>query len=50
MEMLLLFNGFEIAAEIDEQESIMLKLASGELSCVDLETWLESRITPFPGR
>lgn len=46
MEVFLLFNGFQIVADVDEQESIMLKLASGELPRRDLEQWLTSHISP----
>ena len=45
MEVFLLLNGTEIVANVDEQESTMLKVASGELSRADLEHWLEKHIS-----
>lgn len=46
METLLVLNGFEIDAEVDEQERVMLALASGELDRAELVRWLRSRIRP----
>ncbi len=45
MEVFLLLNGAEIVADVDEQESTMLKLASGQLSRADLKHWLEKHIS-----
>lgn len=42
MEVTLVMNGFEIAAEIDEQEQVILSLASGTLSREQLTEWLEN--------
>jgi len=40
MEKFLAFNGYEIYAEVDEQEQIFLQMASGELSRENLVKWL----------
>lgn len=42
METMLLLNGYEIDAAIDEQEQIILTLAAGELERQDFVTWLEA--------
>ena len=46
METCLLLNGFEIDAPVDEQEALMLSLASGEISREHLVDWLRSHIRP----
>jgi death-on-curing protein len=40
----LLLNGFEIAATIDDQETIMLRLASGDMSRAEFKEWLELHV------
>ena len=45
METFLVLNGFEIDASVDEQESIMLQLAAGELSRESLRVWLKENAT-----
>ena len=40
METFLDLNGYEIYAEVDEQEQIFLQMASGELSRENLVKWL----------
>jgi len=40
MEVFLVLNGFEIYAEVDEQEKVILKLASGELGREEFTQWL----------
>lgn len=42
METMLVLNGYEIDAAIDEQEQIILTLAAGELERQDFVTWLEA--------
>ena len=42
MEVFLLLNGYKILATIEEQERLMLDLASGKLQLPDLSTWLIS--------
>ena len=44
METFLLLNRFEIEAPVDEQEKIILKVASGELGRQGLADWLGTRI------
>ncbi|MBN2568663.1 MAG: type II toxin-antitoxin system death-on-curing family toxin [Deltaproteobacteria bacterium] len=45
METFLILNGFEIKASIDEQEPIILKLASGELARELFTAWLNDHVT-----
>jgi death-on-curing protein len=40
MEVFLVLNGHEIEADIDEQEHIILSIASGQLNRPDFEQWL----------
>jgi len=44
METLLILNGFEIEASIDEQEKIILDLAAGRLDREEFTTWLNNHI------
>jgi death-on-curing protein len=44
METFLLLNRFEIEAPVDEQEKIILQVASGELGRQGLADWLGTRI------
>ena len=44
MEAFLILNGFEIEASVDEQEQIILQLASGELNREILTAWLNDHI------
>ena len=46
MELFLLLNGYEITADINEQEKLMLNLASGKLSLTELTDWLKSHTAP----
>jgi len=45
METFLILNGFEIEASLDEQELIILELASGELTREIFTTWLNDHVT-----
>ena len=45
METFLVLNGYEIVADIDEQESVMLELAGGKLTREDFSEWLNNHIT-----
>lgn len=47
MEVFLILNGYEIKADIDEQEQIILKLAAGELPRQEFTAWLEKHIVAF---
>ena len=44
MEVFLVINGYEIEAAIDEQEEIMLKLASSHIERSDFLDWLKDNI------
>ncbi|MBL8135061.1 MAG: type II toxin-antitoxin system death-on-curing family toxin [Acidobacteria bacterium] len=44
MAVFLELNGFALSATVDEQEQLMLKLAAGQVSRVELSTWLESHV------
>jgi len=46
METLLVLNGFELAGAVDDQERLMLDLATGELARADLVAWLSSHLVP----
>ena len=41
LEIMLVLNGYELQATIDEQEQIMLRLASGNLSRAEFSEWVE---------
>lgn len=44
MEMMLVLNGQEIDADVDESEKIILGVAAGETDRAQLLQWLESRV------
>ncbi len=44
METFLILNGFEIEASVDEQEQIILQLASGELNRETFTAWLNDHV------
>lgn len=44
METFLLLNGFGISAPVDEQEALILALASGSLSREKLLAWVEAHV------
>jgi len=44
MEVFLILNGFEIEARVDEQEQVILQLASGELKREEFTEWLRAKI------
>ena len=44
MEVFLLLNGYEIDASVDEQETIILDVASGKISRIELSNWLSKHI------
>ena len=44
METFLILNGFEIEASVDEQEQIIIQLASGELTRETLTAWLNDHV------
>ena len=44
MEVFLLLNGFEIRATTEEQEQVILRLASGELDRDEFTDWLRAHV------
>jgi death-on-curing protein len=50
MATFLLLNGADIAATVDEQEQLMLTLASGRVSRSDLVDWLREHVTGPSGQ
>jgi len=44
METFLVLNGFEVSASADEQEQIILNLASGELRRDAFTEWLQQNV------
>jgi death-on-curing protein len=48
MEMFLVLNGFEIDAPIEEQELVILTMASGKMTRDELFLWLQRHITQVP--
>lgn len=46
MEVFLVLNGFEINASVDEQETVILSVASGTCSSDSSMQWLRQRISP----
>lgn len=44
MEVFLILNGLEIVESVDEQERVILQVASGELDRAQFVNWLEGRI------
>jgi death-on-curing protein len=49
MEALLMLNGLEIRASLDEQERVMLALASSKLTRDELLAWLREHVVPSKG-
>jgi death-on-curing protein len=47
LEVFLILNGYEIQAGVDEQEKIILQLASGELTREGFLNWLEKHVISF---
>lgn len=46
MEVFLNLNGLALVADINDQERLMLDLASGRLTRPDLEQWLDQHTSP----
>ena len=47
METFLVLNGAEIDAPVDDQERLMLDLATGQLDRAQLTTWLSRHLRPL---
>ena len=48
METFLVMNGFELVAEVDDAETIILSLAAGKLSRDELLDWVTSHVQRLP--
>ena len=44
MEVFLLLNGHEIAASVDDQEKIIIDVASGKVSRIELSEWISKHM------
>jgi death-on-curing protein len=44
MEVFLLLNGHEIDASVDEQEKVVIDVASGKVSRIELSEWISKHI------
>ena len=44
METFLVLNGYEISASVDEQERVILRVASGEMGREEFTAWLGARV------
>jgi death-on-curing protein len=47
LELFLVLNGYEIDASIDEQETLFLRLADGQISRDSLSAWVAAHMIPF---
>ena len=47
METLLILNGLEIEAAVDEQERLMLDLAAGRIGRAQLTAWIRNHVRPL---
>ncbi len=47
METFLVLNGHEIAADVDDAESIFLKLAAGDVEREELVAWIATNLAPI---
>jgi len=47
METFLVMNGFELNANIDDAESVILRLAAGELERLPFTDWVVEHVTAF---
>jgi death-on-curing protein len=48
VEVFLRLNGHEISAPVDEQERVMLGVASGQMDRAEFTSWITSHIVPKP--
>ena len=48
METFLVLNGWELAADIDEQEQIILQMAAGHLTREEFAIWVQSHMQQRP--
>lgn len=50
MEAFLVLNGFEINATVDEQEKVIVQVASGTMHRQEFTSWLPSHVVKIPRR
>jgi death-on-curing protein len=50
METFLILNGYEIISSVDEQERVMLELATGKMSRINFSEWLNTQIRNITNR
>jgi death-on-curing protein len=48
METFLVLNGWELAAAVDEQEQVILRLAAGSLKREEFTVWVQSHLQSRP--
>jgi death on curing protein len=48
MEAFLLANGFILNADVDDEEALVLGIASGNVSRQELSIWIEEHLIPLP--
>ncbi len=46
-EVVLMLNGFELAAEIDDAEAEILAVAAGQRTRDEFQAWIEKHVRPF---
>ncbi|MDP2644899.1 MAG: type II toxin-antitoxin system death-on-curing family toxin [Desulfobacterales bacterium] len=46
MEVFLILNRYEIVSDVDDQESVMIKVASGKMSRAKFSGWLKNHVRP----
>jgi death-on-curing protein len=44
MEVFLLLNGYEIDASVDDQEKIIIEVASGKVSRIEFSEWISKHM------
>ena len=49
METFLFLNGRELAADVDDAESLFLKLAGGDVEREELVAWITANLSSLPG-
>ena len=47
MEAMLMLNGFELSASVDESEAEVLAVTAGDRTREQLQDWLGSRLVPY---
>jgi len=47
MEVFLLLNGYEIRADVDEQEGVILSIAAGQMDRDAFTVWLDKCLVPY---